>query len=430
MSDKKLTILGILAAVMVLWAIVQSRVSSQTSVEPKGPVYLIQGLDPADIGTIIIGKGKKAVTLKRTDSGFVVASKENYPAKTSEVNNLISKCLDIKTSEFVTDDPANQKDLEVTEDKARSLVKFMTPEPNSVILAGVVIGKSEQLGQGTYVRLLSRNPAMSNKVFLTPSAPWFGTEATSYLDQDLVTAKRDDIESVTVSSPSGKYVLEPKAGSQDVVLENLPAGKKLKNSDAQSVFTALTSLRFDDVSKNSSGLKFDDQYVCKLKDSTVYTLKLATKDGKTYATCSADFTDKTPVTKGSDVESKDKLKAKEAKLLARDNAEKFTTTHEGWVYEIADWKAKNLTKKLADLLEDMPKPKPKKAAAAASTTKPKEQKAAAAPTAAQPKQEKAIAPAGAVAPKQQTTATEPNAVKSDQTSTPKTTDPNATQTGS
>jgi Domain of unknown function (DUF4340) len=417
MSDKKLTILGVVAVVMVLWAIVQSRVSSQTKAEPDRPVYLIQGLDPADIGSIIVGKGKSAVTLKRTENGFVVASKENYPAKTSEVNNLISKCLDIKTSEFVTDSPANQADLEVTEDKARSLVKFMTPEPNSVILAGVVIGKTEQLGQGTYVRLLSRDPAMSNKVYLTSSAPWFGSEATSYIDQDLITANRDDIESVTVSSPSGQYTLKPKAaGSQDVVLENVPAGKKLKSSDAQSVFTALTSLRFDDVTKKSSGLKFDKQYVCTLKDSTVYTLKLAEKDGKTYATCSAEYTDKTPVTKGSDVESKEQLKAKEAKLLARDNAEKFTAAHQGWVYEIADWKAKNLTKKLADLLEDQQKPKQEKAAAAPSTAKPKEEKAAAAPSAVEPKPE--------------TTAAEPNAVKSGQTNTPKTRDPNATQTGS
>src|SRR4030043_128909 len=97
--------------------------------------------------------------------------------------------------------------------------------------------------------------------------------------------------------------------------------------------------------------------MCRLKDSTVYALRIAQKDGKTYVSCVAEFTDKTPVEKapvdqGGKVESEEELKKKEAKLLARDNATKFTTKHQGWVYEIAEWKAKNLMKELADLIGD------------------------------------------------------------------------------
>jgi hypothetical protein len=265
--------------------------------------------------------------------------------------------LEIQTSASITDNPANHEDLEVTEEKARSVVKFMTPEPNSAVLTGVVVGKTEELGQGTYVRLLSSDSALSNEVYVASNAPWFGGTATNYIEQELISVTRDDIESVTVSSPSGKYTLKPKEDSQDVVLENIPAGKKLKSGDSPSVFTALTSLRCDDVKKKSPDLSFEKQYVCRLKDSTVYTLKIAQKDDKTYVTCEADFTDTAPITKGSDVEEPEELKAKEAKLLARDNATKFATKHQGWVYEISDWKAKNLTKELADLIEDKEEPK-------------------------------------------------------------------------
>jgi hypothetical protein len=55
-------------------------------------------------------------------------------------------------------------------------------------------------------------------------------------------------------------------------------------------------------------------------------------------------------------ESEEELKVKEAKLLADDNAKEFTAKHQGWVYEIAEYKAKNLTKALSDLLEDIEKP--------------------------------------------------------------------------
>jgi len=361
MSDKKLTILGIVAVVMVLWAVLQSRISTRTETESGDPVYLIQGLDTGEIGSIVVGTGEETVTLKRQTNRFVVTNNDNYPAKTSEINELISKCLEIKTRELVTDNPANHEDLEVTEDKARYVIKFLTPEPNAVVLAGVAVGKTEELGNGTYVRLLSNDTALSNKVYIASSSPWFSTGATSYLDQELTSVKREDIESVMTNSPSGQYTLRQKEGSSQIVLDNLPAGKILKSSDAESVYTALTSLRFDDVMKKPSDLTFDKQYLCRLKDSTLYVLSIAQKDEKTYALCSADFTDTTPVEKaplnqGGEVESEEELKKKEAKLLAIDNAKNFTAKHQGWVYEIPDWKAKNLTKALSDLIQDEEKP--------------------------------------------------------------------------
>jgi len=367
MSNKKLTILGIVAVLMVFWAVMQSRISNRTGIEPAGPTYLIQGLDPAVVNSIVIGTGEDAFTLKRQKGGFVVADKDNYPAKTGEINDLISKCLEIQTSEVVTDNPENHEDLEVTEEKARSVVKFMKADPNSSLLTGVVIGKTKELGQGSYVRMLSRDTAVSNKVYVTSNAPWFGGGAMNYVDQELIDTKREDIESVTVTSQDGPYTLRTKEDSQDIILDNIPAGKKLKSSDAQSVFTALTSLRFDDVKKLSSEMAFERQYMCRLKDSTVYALRIAQQDDKTYISCVADFTDKTPVEKasidqGGEVESEEELKKKEAKLLARDNAVKFTTKHNGWVYEIAEWKAKNLTKELDDLLEDEEKPEENAAA--------------------------------------------------------------------
>lgn len=364
MSNKKLTILAVVAGVMVLWAVVQSRIANRRTVRTSEPAYLIQGLDPASIGAIVLGTGDDVVILKRQGSGFVVGSKDNYPAKTKEVNSLISKCLEIKTTQLITEDPKNHEALEVTEDKARTVVKFMTPDPNSTVLAGVVVGKSEELGQGTYVRLLSSDSGVSNRVLVAPDVPWIADGATTYIEQELISAKSDDIESVTVGSPDGEYTLKKEGDKDDVVLVNTPAGKKLKSSDAGSVLTALTSLRFDDVKKKPSDMTFDRHYVCKLKDSTEYTLRIAKKDDKTYITCTAQFTDTTPVTKGSDVESDEELKAKEAKLLARDAANNFATKHQGWIYEIPDYKAKNLTKELADLLEDV-EPEPEEEADAA-----------------------------------------------------------------
>ena len=97
MDNRKLGILAVVAAVMVLWAVLQARLSGGRRAVPSGPTYLIQGLDPADIESITIGKGKNPIKIQRQEGRFVVANKANYPADAKQINDLITKALDIKT---------------------------------------------------------------------------------------------------------------------------------------------------------------------------------------------------------------------------------------------------------------------------------------------------------------------------------------------
>jgi len=353
MTNRNLTILGIVAVCMVALAVVLSGVSGRPKTAPDTPTYLIQGLDTTDIGSIVVGTGQDTAQLKRQGRGFVLANKDDYPAEIKEINDLITKCLDIQTSQFVTDNPANHKDLEVTEEKARSVVKFF--KGDSSLLTGVIVGKNTEQGQGSYVR-----QANSDKVYVALEVPLLRSRVLDYADQNILAAKREDIESVTVVSPSGQYTLKPKQDGQGAVLENIPQGKKLKDTDSNRVLIALTDLRLTDVKKKpaeSAELKLDRQYVCRLKDLTVYTINIAQKDNKTYITCQADFTGQRPTTI-SKTESEQELKEKEAKLLADDKAKEFTAKHQAWIYEIADWKAKDLTAELSDLLEDVKQEKP------------------------------------------------------------------------
>jgi hypothetical protein len=414
---------------MVALAVVQSGLSSRPYAPAKTGAYLIQGLDPDQIARITIGStispskgtgsepldsargGEHAepqVILARRGANFVVASKDNYPALVREINKLITTCLDIQTAELYTDNPANHKDLGVTEEDARIVVRFYkadssgsTPSTGSTsspqassgqasspqgLLTGVVIGKPKEKGPGGYVRRVE-----DNKVYVTAAQiPWIKKRATDYIEQELTNVKREDINSVTVSCPNETYVLRParlgegaslategmevpsrsRAGDDNtVVLENLPEGKKLKNDVANSVFTALANLRFDDVNAESArvDLQFARRYICRLEDSTAYTLWLAKAPAspsaraeaggdRWFVRCDAQFADKTPVTKTQgEVESQDELEKKEAKLLARDAAEEFAEKHKGWVYQIPDYQAENLTKPLAELVEELVK---------------------------------------------------------------------------
>ncbi|MCU0914942.1 MAG: DUF4340 domain-containing protein [Planctomycetes bacterium] len=396
MDNRKLGILAVVAAFMVVWAVVQARLASGKRAAPSGPTYLIQGLDPADIGSITIGKGKDPIKLVRQEGRFVVANKADYPADTKQINDLITKSLDIKTADLYTSEAKNHEDLQVTEDKARTVVKFF--KADGTLLTGVVVGAARETGSGTFVRLAS-----SDDVYMTEEAPWYRDRAVDFVNQELVAAKREDVNAVTVTTPEGTYTLRSGKGDT-VALVNMPADRKLKDSDAQSVLTALTGLRFEDVNTPAQvqGLTFDHEYLLRLNNSTEYRLKLAKKGAKTYLLCEADYMDKTPVMiKPNQQDSQEELKKKEAKLLAQEHAQKFTLQHKGWIYDIAEWKAKYLTMKQADLLEEPAKPAEKPAAAPA----PGAAAAPAATPAPAPSQPQAVPAAPVAAPKP---AAEPN----------------------
>jgi hypothetical protein len=220
----------------------------------------------------------------------------------------------------------------------------------------LILRKAKELGEGTYVRLVSGDKASSDKVYVASNMPRIKSQAMDYIEQELISVNRDDINSVTISSPGGDYTLKPKEDSKDIVPVDIPAGKKAKSSECDRVSTALANLRFDDVREKSSGLIFDRRYVCKLNDSTVYTLEIAQKDDKTYVSCLAEYTGEVPTKDMTKVESEEVLKEKEAKLLAWNNAQEFSAKHKGWKYEIAEWKAKDLTTELTELVEDEEKP--------------------------------------------------------------------------
>jgi len=350
MSNRKLVVLGIIAIVMVLWAGAQLRLSTEQASAPTGPSYLIQGLDTAEIFSIVLGTGDDQVILTRQGNRFVVEGKDGYPAKINEINGVLAACLDIKTIELVTGNATNHADLGVTEERARHVVKLFDKDAEPI--TGVLISPPDADKKGAYVRRIS-----SNDVYLTLESQWpSGFSNMDFIDKVLTTVDRDKITSVTVTSPDGSYTLKKQADSSVINLENMPTGKKLKGSDYEQVFYLPTSLQFSDVRKEVSGdseLNFDRTYICRLEDSTVYTFAVAKQEDKTYVKCDAIYTDQTLVTKERAVESEDELKKKEAKLLARDSARKFSTGHSGWIYQIPEYKVDNMTKKLDDLLEDI-----------------------------------------------------------------------------
>ena len=347
MSNRKLIILGVAAVIMIILAVVQNSSPHRGVRQSSAQAYLIQGLDISDITEIAItATAGESVTLRRQKGKFVVADRDNYPASVKNVNALITSCVDIKTTEMYTSDAKNHEDLGVAEGKAEKSVKFL--KSDSSLITGIVIGKRKKEGQGSFLRL-----AGDDRVYLAMEVPWIRARPISYVDTELISVKADDVESVTVGSGKDSYTIRRQGGK--AVLENVPEGKQQKESDCKTVLEALSNLRFSDVKKDSSGIDFNKEYVCKLKDSTVYTLDIGQKDSANYLKCRAEFT-KDITFNREKKKSEEELKQKETELMARDKVKDFTEKHKGWIYQLKDSDADVLSKSFSEIVEDINEP--------------------------------------------------------------------------
>jgi len=216
------------------------------------------------------------------------------------------------------------------------------------VITGLIIGKAQTGTNSKYVRL-----ATGNDVYTATDLPTIRDEPLGYVDKEIVNIDRDEVAKVIVTGAGESYTLtnDPNDTTK-VVLHELPEDKTLKETDAQSVMGALSYFSFTDVksdkSFNKDELKFDKKYVCRLKNSVVYTFDIAANEDRTFVKCSAQYT----ADAGEILKEQAPLEEKDAALTARDGAAKFTDKHRGWIYEIAQWKAKNLTRPASDILED------------------------------------------------------------------------------
>ncbi len=356
MTDRKLVILAIAAVIMTGWAVLQSRLADRAGRRPtvlRAP--LVQGLDPDAIAQITITSQdpEQTVTLSRANSGFRVDQKDRYPADIRAVNRLLSHCLDIRLTEYITDNPANHADLSVTEQTARYTVRFYDSDGQEI--TGVIISPTQSDPEGAYARLTT-----DDATYFIQSPPFLQTRPISYVDTTLLQVDRNAISSVMVRGPDGDYVLLASDNEPGIYLDPMPDGMQFEGTAYRTVFGALSTLRFENVmaARNApDGLEFNHSYVCRLEDTTVYTIMLAQDDGTFYATVTADFMDTAAVQVGAD-DSPETLQQKEAKLLAMDAAEMFARRHDGWVYTISSAKFEDLTQPMEALLEEKPEPEP------------------------------------------------------------------------
>lgn len=355
-TDKTLKVLGVVAAVLVvLSAWVGSRRPTATFEFNKGQL-LVADPDTDRIDVIKVHKGEDQVELRRSGKGFVVASRQNYPASTREVNTLMRSVLGVRCAAEVSDAADAHAELGVVEDgDASTTVRFLDAEGKELV--GVVVSDSQDGQQ--YVRLVGEDVVYRTEDFVS-----LRTEDLDFVDKKLVELPRDDVETVAVAPAEGDdyTILSPEKG--EVELASVPDGKKAKASEPSTVFGAVNYVNFTDFRSESelTDLEFANRYTAKTRDGAIYNFSLAKQDETWWIRGAAEYVGpwplKVPPPLPDDASDEDKQKNQEVLDQnvrwkdAREAVDAFNDRHQSWVYEIGSWKAESMTKPLDQLVED------------------------------------------------------------------------------
>jgi hypothetical protein len=341
MKSKGMIALLLVTGIAVLAAVLLSAGGGTSETDPRiGQLVLPDVRQHAvEIARIGLVHGDAKTTLLKQSGAWVVEDKGNYPADVSKVTQAMQGLAELRYVEPKTRKPDLHARLEVEDvggKEAKSTLVTVSDDKGHP-LGEIIAGKRriDQLGGGTdgiYVR----QPG-DPQAWLTRGTLDLATDASGWLDRNIVDLPRDKVKEVVLSQPDGGALDIAHDKPEDALaLKGAPADTKLKSDTALvEPTTALASLTLSDV-RPAAEMPFPADGVSRAEltsfDGLTIKVALIDKDGKSWAKLEASGTG----------EAEKQATSLNAKL-------------QNWVFAIPDYKAKSLRTKLADLTAP-PKP--------------------------------------------------------------------------
>jgi hypothetical protein len=321
MTNRNLTILAVVAAVLCGIVALVGALEDRQEVTLREGSYLLQGFNPEKVYGIYIRNGDESLTFKRKDERFILTEKLDYPVSNDRINRIIKAVADIRCADKVTTDERNHVALGVAGNKGSLLIRFFNESGQK--MTGVVIGKDRPGLPGFFARLED-----DKQVYLsTEHRPLVSTKEIDYVRNDL---------------PPGDL----KEGRP--ALENIPRGKKQDDHAIHDVLNNLQQFPVTKIHRKDAlaALSWATRLEFHRKDGTVFRIEVAEEGGRNYARICALPDDQSASGKTNpqrEEESKSHLLQGLIVTYNRDN--------EPWVYEIDARYARAAHRSQTDLLE-------------------------------------------------------------------------------
>jgi Domain of unknown function (DUF4340) len=348
---RNLAILAALAVLFAVWAVIALWQQSAQLAPKYNPTPMFPDLAHQANSVKRIHVASKSGSFDvafKPDKGWVVASRNDFPASFAEVNRTVVGLASLETLEPKTAraDWLHYLDLDAPPKGNGVLITLSDAQGHT--LASVITGKSQEIGDQSGASGLFVRKADSTQSWLAKSVFQPKTDPTEWYDKNLVDLDRARIAETDVTPVGGPAysVKREKPKDTDFKLVNVPAGRELTYPGAaDGVGAAMVGLTFDDA-KPAKGMDFSKAWrvVTRTFDGLTVTVQAMQQGQDTWALVSAEAAPGTP------------RASREAKAINAKTA--------GWAYKLPAYKGQQLMTKLDSLLKPPPappaKPAPKK----------------------------------------------------------------------
>ena len=385
MTGRRLQILGVAAVALLAAGVWLSMHRSAEQADLGGDV-VFPDLKAAlgDVSEVRLSRGDGSkTTLRKSAAGWTVVER-NFPADAQRVRELALGLADLKVIERKTSDPANYPKLGVEAPASPTATGTLVEVVAGQKTWDLIVGKGAE-GRSIYIR----KPKEAASALAEP-AVGVDPDQKRWVDRLLTDIPAADVHDVAVKPATGPAYLLTRAqrGDADVTLSPVPRGRKPASAmslDGQA--DALLAFNFDDLrappspapaaTDHATFRTFDGQVIelagHKEGDKAFVTVT-ASRDAalaaqfpaaKTDAAAKPAVSPAAPDAKPAAGKSADAAKpATPDETPAAHTVERLGARVAGLEFEIPLYKYEGIFKSQEDLLEKLPEPAPKPAAAA------------------------------------------------------------------
>lgn len=291
MSKKQVIILWIIAIVLAVAAVVVRSGGSKgfdSHTDRKRGETLFKELPITQVAKIEISSGDAKVTVSRKDGKWTVAERENYPARTSTVNELLRTLAEVKVTDGIEADPSFAPRFgmnpSATEESERGTEVVLSDDAGSEI-ARVTLGKNIEsagdpmspFGGGSSGRFIRNHADTSGVYKVSELFSSLTTEPRRWLDDSFLRVEK--ITGLELSKPGKpdetEWKLTRPDENSDFTLEGKADNEALEPSTVNPLKSIFSASSFEDV--------VNSDQVAGLEDADAKrTLKITTAEGFRY----------------------------------------------------------------------------------------------------------------------------------------------------
>ena len=270
MSERRNQILAAILAIQVVLAVVLFWPRSTVSEVANAP--LLADVKAADVaGLVITDRDGNTVELARSGDAWVLPRRDDYPALTDRVNELLGKIEKIRTNRLIAQTEGSHKTLQVADnDYVRKIELRVGDSVTRTLYIGVA-------GGGSAVHVRADEQA---EVYLTSEVlSWdVNAQESSWVDTLFFTVPQTATVGITLQNPNGVFEFERPDAEGQWTMKGLAASETVVDNNVLSVVNQTTSLRM----QSPLGKTSKPEYGMDTPQATVTLKTRVGEEEKTY----------------------------------------------------------------------------------------------------------------------------------------------------